>query len=90
MRDGGGCTGRPDLVLPCRLPWPGLYSVRQRFPHSLLQPPLSSAPCYASQAPSTHVVSMLGQRQAPLCHMDVGVAACQSGPAGAVCSPCCD
>ncbi|RCV46657.1 hypothetical protein SEVIR_9G553700v4 [Setaria viridis] len=44
----GRPASRPDLALACRLPWPGLHSVRQRFPHSLLQPPLRSAPCYAT------------------------------------------
>lgn len=48
----GRPAGCPDLARPCpadcRGQWPpALYSVRQRFPHSLLQPPLSSAPCYA-------------------------------------------
>jgi hypothetical protein len=43
---GAARPGRPDLAVACRLPWPGLPSVRQRFPHSLLQPPagIRSAP----------------------------------------------
>lgn len=50
IMDGAGLHDRPDLALPCRLPWPGLHSVRQRFPHSLLQPPLRSDQPHATSS----------------------------------------